>query len=246
MLYNLPQCFQLELAIAAQSDDLEWIRYTIQRCKTISLYSVKSSLQYLPDPVYIAAQSIDDSIMSELLGFYGVSTINHIDTSSGNAPLHIASILGNDLVVKVLLSYRADPLILNKEGNSALELAKLNRHCEVTQVLKSVKKKDSINSLKVASYVLFKFFHVLLKLSILLIKLPFEILSFFSKGLSLIYRALKYCFTFSSNSSSFYSRQEPCYRASVNVIKPERPLFLTARIRGISPQSSIFRRQAVY
>ena len=47
----------------------------------------------------------------------------------GNTPLHAACRLGDDLMVKVLLAAKADPLALNKKGLMPLQCALSSDRC---------------------------------------------------------------------------------------------------------------------
>jgi len=61
--------------------------------------------------------------------------VNAVDTSEGFTALMHASAEGHADVVKVLLSYKADPTMRDGDGDSAQDFATRNRHVDVVQLL---------------------------------------------------------------------------------------------------------------
>jgi len=61
--------------------------------------------------------------------------VNMVSRSDGDTALHLAAIGGHEAAVHALLSVGADPLVVNKEGQVARELAEAQGWEEVVEVL---------------------------------------------------------------------------------------------------------------
>ena len=53
---------------------------------------------------------------------------------SGNTPLHVAASLGNAQLINLLVTTGADHTLMNLEGETPLDLAKLKGHNEVRSI----------------------------------------------------------------------------------------------------------------
>ena len=65
---------------------------------------------------------------------------NYQDNCSGNTALHIAVQIQNLVLVKMLLAFNAEPTIINKKGETSLDLARSNEACEIVEVLEKCAK----------------------------------------------------------------------------------------------------------
>jgi len=112
-LYNHPEIVKKLLTNQAQTELFDQAGYT---------------------PLLIAATHNRLEIIQLLLE-HGIN-INHQEKDGGQSALIIAAKAGHEQSCKLLLKFKADPLLVDKQGLSALQWAQRNNHDAIIKLLK--------------------------------------------------------------------------------------------------------------
>ncbi|CAG9325167.1 unnamed protein product [Blepharisma stoltei] len=107
--------------------------FDYQTAKILLKYSADPKIANLEGetPLHNATYRGDDKIVNLLL--QNDADPNSLTTQLGQSPLHIAASNGHLEIIKLLLSHGADPDIKDKQGDSALNLAKNKKIKQILQ-----------------------------------------------------------------------------------------------------------------